>query len=119
MRHPELLASHGTGIISIRLKKAPKPCIFRLNRILSDLRQEEERDQRAENTQRTTQIERVLSLLDDIGASVGDDVGEDVCANEGANLAGCGGDTVVLASDGGCGGLGGNEANVVTWADFS
>jgi len=119
VRHPELLASHGTGIISIRLKKAPKPCILRLNRILSDLRQEEERDQRAENTQRTTQIERVLSLLDDIGASVSDDVWEDVCANEGADLACCSGDTVVLASDGGCGGLGGNEADVITWTDLS
>jgi hypothetical protein len=96
-----------------------KSSILLFNRILGDIRQENERDDGAEDAESRRQIERILSLLDNIVTRVRDDKGEDVCPDESTNLAcGCC-DTVVLASDGGRAGLGGDQADVVTWADFA
>jgi hypothetical protein len=60
-----------------------------------------------------------LALLDHIAASVVDDKWEDVGSNKGTDLSCCCGDAVVLSSDGGRGGLGGDETDIVAWSYFS
>jgi hypothetical protein len=114
-----LFRTHGGGIVSILLQKDPESCVLCFDGILGNGRQEHEGDNGTENAHRRTEVEWVLALLNHIGARIIDQVREDVCSDEGTDLATRGCDTVVLSSDGGCGGLGGDETDVVTWADFA
>jgi hypothetical protein len=101
------------------LQITPEPRILRLNRILRNGRQEQECDQSTEETQRRRQVERVLALLDHIAASVVNEVWKDVGPDKSTDLSCRCGNAVVLSSDRGGGGFGGDETDVVTRSDFS
>ena len=101
------------------LKIAPEPRILRLNRVLRNRRQEQETDNRRENAKRRTEIERVLSLFNHIISSIGDKEGEDICPDEGTDLPCSRCDPIVLTADSCCRGFGGDQTDVVSWANFA
>jgi hypothetical protein len=78
------------------------------------------RKERAEHAQRAADPERRLVSLDGVAPTgVPDDDGEDVSADESANLPGGGGDAVVLAPDSGGGGLGSHEPDIVAGSQLA
>ena len=74
----------------------------------------------AEETQAAGEVEGVLSARRGFfPAAVGDDVREDVIANESANFAeGCG-NSVIFATNASAARLGRNKANVISGSDLS
>ncbi len=91
------------------------------DRILANLGQKEESDECTEYAQSAGYEERILTASDAVSASwrVSLDDGENVGANEGANLPRGGGNGVVLTADR-CGtGLRSNKADIVAGPSFS
>ncbi|KAL9034256.1 MAG: hypothetical protein Q9214_007128, partial [Letrouitia sp. 1 TL-2023] len=105
----------------LRLQVLPKPHVLAPDRVLPDLRQQEPRQRRAEEAQAAADEKGILPAARAALASRGVllDDGEDVGADEGADLAAGGGDSIVLAADGGGAGFGGDEADVVAGPDFA
>ncbi|KAL9608248.1 MAG: hypothetical protein Q9167_006900 [Letrouitia subvulpina] len=85
------------------------------------MRQQEPRQRRAEEAQAAADEERVLPAARAALASgsVLLDDGEDVGADEGADLTARGGDGVILAADSGGARFGGDEADVVARPGFA
>ena len=119
--HLILLTPHLPRIPPVTLQIRAELQVLLRNSILPDMRQEEKRQRGAKDTQSGRDEERILARANAFRSTgrVGLDDGEDVGADKGADLAHGGGDTVVLASNGGCGCFGCDEADVIARADFT
>jgi hypothetical protein len=116
-RTPHLirLRPHLSRIPPILLQIGPKLDILRRNRILPNMRQEEERQQRAEETQRRAHEERILTApgaIRSAGRMVLDNW-ENVGTDESADLAKSGGYGKILASNGSGARLRRNEPDII------
>lgn len=115
----ELLGTHGASIIALLLEEGLEFAILLLDEVLGDVGEADECEDSAQEAHACREVEGHLALLDNIATTVGDQVREDVVANEAAELAKGGGNAVVLATNGGGAGLRGDEADVVSGADFA
>lgn len=77
------------------------------------MREQEERQRRTEDAQRTRHEERILSRTGRVGGVLLNNR-ENIRSHEGTNLAHRGGDPIVLATDGSSTRFGGNQSDVVT-----
>lgn len=101
------------------LKVRPKLDILLRDRILTNMGQQEERQEGRENTQTRRNPEGILRRLHLVGTPSRRDVFEHSRPDERADLANSRGDTVVLATDTGGAGLGGDETDVVAGAQLA
>lgn len=100
------------------LKVLPKLDIFSRDRILTNMRQTKQHQERTQNAQTTRNIERILRRGILI-ISRGLNVRKHVCPDKSADFANCSRDSVVLAADAGGAGFGGDEPDVVAGAEFA
>lgn len=114
-----LLSTHGAGVVSLLLQVRLELRILILDEGLRDVRQAGQRQDRADVAEPRREVEGDLALPDDAAAAVGNQVREDVVADEAAELAERRGDAVVLPAHGGRAGLGGDQTDVVAGADFA
>lgn len=77
------------------------------------MRKQEESQGGTEDAQRTGNEEWILARTDRVGGVLLNNR-ENISAHESTDLAHCGGNSVVLATDGSSTGLGGNQADIVT-----
>lgn len=87
--------------------------------VLSNMRQQEKRQEGRENTQTRRDPEGILRLLHFVGTCGCQDGREDSGADECADLANSRGDTVVLSANTSGAGLGGDETDVVARAQLT
>jgi len=109
---------HAGDVVPISHQVLAEPDVLGLDRILVDVRQPEHQE-RTEEAQCTGDVEGVLSAVQSRTTAICLDDREHVATHETTDLAGGGSDGVVLAADTGCAGLGGDEADVVTWSCMS
>lgn len=92
--------------------------VFLIDSVLTNIRQQKERNEGAQDAQRARHKEGILAGLDYISVLVAViQDSQDLIAYKSTDFADCSCDTVVLASDSGCAGFGGYQADVVAWSE--
>ncbi len=97
----------------------PESLILLCDSVLSNVRQEHQSDDSAEDAQSTANVEWVLALFDNVVASCLDDVWEYVVPHKSSNFSACCCDAVIHPTNRCCRGLGSYKTNVVSWTDFA
>ena len=112
--------THVASVVSVLGEVGLKLGILVVDGVLTDMWQEEESQECRENTECRRDEERILASLDRVRVLVPVVQNtEDLGSDEGANLAGGGCDSVVLATNTGSARLGGDQTNIVTRTKLS
>lgn len=96
-----------------------EPGVLQRDGVLADVRNAEEGQGARQDAQAGADVEGVLGGGDGVGPARGLDVGEHPGADEGADLARCRREPVVLAPDARGAGLGRQQADVVPRAELA
>lgn len=91
--------SHSAGIEALLFKVRLKLHILLLDEVLGDVGKASQGNDGTEVAHACREVERNLALFDKAAASVCDEVGEDVVANEAAEFSECCSNTVVLSTN--------------------
>ncbi len=116
-----LFCSHLSRVPSIRLQIGPELDVLRGNGILSNVRQQKQRQSRTKNAQGGADEKRILTATNAIGAagSMVLDNWKDVGSDKGADFAERSCEGIVLTADGRGACFGGYETDIVTRAGFA
>jgi hypothetical protein len=114
-----LIRTQRLRVIPMLLQVLPEPHILKINRILLDIRHEDQRDDAGEDAQRTGDEEWILALLDWVVAAGCNNAWEDVCAHESTNFANSSSNAIILTTDRSGAGLGRNKTDVVARSELT